>query len=388
MDILPASQRSLWSDLASVPKNFVLYGGTAIALRLGHRTSVAFDFFSSDPLDRRALDASVSFLAGAQVLQEQPDALTVSVDRGGPIKVSFFGPIDFGRVGEPQPTTDGVVRVASLLDLSATKIKVLLQRIESKDYLDLAALLREGVSLEKILSAARTLFGETFNPLVAQKALAFFEGGDLSSLDPKTRDLLTAESVREFVVTQASCTSSATSSSSLRSPRLTRTSTLSSGQELGGEGRMSLLGCEQGPGHQIARLCLDEELMRDDVVQRLGPHDGGGHHELGHVALLEVRGGHDRPFGEVLRGDHHRHQLPACGLDLNVRLLARAIAGDGDGGSARLLSGDRHHPFRDRDRGHRRVGALGALAGPGVRRPSGEELEGLAGPNRGSSVCA
>ncbi len=58
--------------------------------------------------------------------------------------------------------------------------------------------------MEKILSAARTLFGETFNPLVAQKALAFFEGGDLSSLDPKTRDLLTAESVREFVVTQAS----------------------------------------------------------------------------------------------------------------------------------------------------------------------------------------
>ncbi|WP_373321508.1 nucleotidyl transferase AbiEii/AbiGii toxin family protein [Rivihabitans pingtungensis] len=31
---------------------FVLYGGTAIALRLGHRESVDFDFFSDRPLDR------------------------------------------------------------------------------------------------------------------------------------------------------------------------------------------------------------------------------------------------------------------------------------------------------------------------------------------------
>jgi hypothetical protein len=30
---------------------FVLYGGAAIALRLGHRQSVDFDFFSSRPLN-------------------------------------------------------------------------------------------------------------------------------------------------------------------------------------------------------------------------------------------------------------------------------------------------------------------------------------------------
>lgn len=51
VDILPACQRQLWPELASVPRSFVLYGGTALALRLGHRQSVDFNFFQSSPLD-------------------------------------------------------------------------------------------------------------------------------------------------------------------------------------------------------------------------------------------------------------------------------------------------------------------------------------------------
>ena len=39
------SPRALWPDLAEVPHSFVLYGGTALALRLGHRISEDFDFF-------------------------------------------------------------------------------------------------------------------------------------------------------------------------------------------------------------------------------------------------------------------------------------------------------------------------------------------------------
>lgn len=51
LDMLPDEQRTLWPELARVPKSLVLYGGTAVAIRLGHRTSVDFDFFSSEPLD-------------------------------------------------------------------------------------------------------------------------------------------------------------------------------------------------------------------------------------------------------------------------------------------------------------------------------------------------
>jgi hypothetical protein len=36
---------ALWPQLKNVPEQYVLYGGTAVALRYGHRNSVDFDFF-------------------------------------------------------------------------------------------------------------------------------------------------------------------------------------------------------------------------------------------------------------------------------------------------------------------------------------------------------
>ena len=54
LDVLPQAQRALWPALRDLPHTFVLYGGTALALRLGHRASVDFDFFPSEPL---AVDA-------------------------------------------------------------------------------------------------------------------------------------------------------------------------------------------------------------------------------------------------------------------------------------------------------------------------------------------
>ena len=60
LDILPDEQRALWPALVQVPESLVLYGGTALALRLGHRTSVDFDLFSSEALDFDALFACAS----------------------------------------------------------------------------------------------------------------------------------------------------------------------------------------------------------------------------------------------------------------------------------------------------------------------------------------
>jgi hypothetical protein len=45
LSILPEPQRRLWAELSNTPKTFVLYRGTALALRLGHRQSEDFDFF-------------------------------------------------------------------------------------------------------------------------------------------------------------------------------------------------------------------------------------------------------------------------------------------------------------------------------------------------------
>lgn len=194
-EVLPPAQQKLWPLLAPAAEvGFVLYGGTAIALRLGHRTSVDFDFFSSRPLDAQAMATALPFTRTATALQATPDTLTFLASIPGTepdeVKVSFFAMPGFGRIGQPERTDDGVLQVASSVDLLATKLKTILQRAEAKDYRDIAALLRTGGDLATGLGAARTLFGPNFQPGEALKALVYFADGDLPTLDAQDQTLL------------------------------------------------------------------------------------------------------------------------------------------------------------------------------------------------------
>ena len=174
--------------------------GHAIALRLGHRTSVDFNFFSSQPLDQNALATALPFTRTATALQATPDTLTFLASMPGTapndVKVSFFAMPGFGRVGQPEHTPDGVLLVASPLDLLATKLKTILQRAEAKDYRDIAALLQAEADLATGLGAARTLFGPNFQPSEALKALAYFGDGDLHTLSAADQTLLANASIQ------------------------------------------------------------------------------------------------------------------------------------------------------------------------------------------------
>jgi len=205
MEILPPAQRRLWPELSRAPElGFVLYGGTAIALHLGHRQSIDFDFFTDKPLDRNLMEMAFPFLSRSRVLLERPNTFEVLVPCGNArkkhVKVAFFGTITVGRVGEPETTEDGVLQVASLDDLMAMKLKVLLQRVEAKDYLDIAALIQAGVSLSKGLAAARNMWGDGFQPSESLKALVYYEGGDLHTLarDEQETLIVAASAVRNL----------------------------------------------------------------------------------------------------------------------------------------------------------------------------------------------
>lgn len=92
LDILPLPQRRLWPELACVPEVFTLYGGTAIALRLGHRESVDFDFFAFEDIDPHALLMELPVLEGARVQRSAPNRLSVLVEtEEGPVRLSFLG---------------------------------------------------------------------------------------------------------------------------------------------------------------------------------------------------------------------------------------------------------------------------------------------------------
>jgi hypothetical protein len=195
LDILPAEQRRLWPELSQVPEHFVLYGGTAIALRLGGRRSVDFDFFTSRPVSADVLGRSLAFLAGAKLIQSELNTASFTVDRGGDVKVSFFGGLTMGRVGRPDRCKDNHVRIASLLDLAAQKVKVILVRAEPRDYEDIYTLLKSGVSLPKALGAAKALYPE-FNPVLSLKALTYYGEQTLATVPTNVREYLTEESAK------------------------------------------------------------------------------------------------------------------------------------------------------------------------------------------------
>jgi Nucleotidyl transferase AbiEii toxin, Type IV TA system len=191
VESLAEPQQRLWRELGSTPSEFVLYGGTALALQLED-----FDFFSNIPFSGNELLNTVPYLREAVVLQQEPNTLTCAVNRSGEIKVSFLGDLKLKKVREPLCAEGIQLKVASTLDIAATKLGLIQQRPYYRDYFDLYTLINAGVSLAEGLSAAQTVYGESFDPRVSLKALAFFQDGDLHRLSAEIQNRLRAEAAK------------------------------------------------------------------------------------------------------------------------------------------------------------------------------------------------
>ncbi len=188
LDILPAPQRTFWPELTGTPEHFTLYGGTGLALRLAHRVSADFDFFSNEAFDPDTLVRIIPYLANAERVQVDASTLTCRVERGGPVLISFFGHLGLGQVAARQQADGLRLYVASLLDLAGTKAAVVQKRAQEKDYLDIDALIRHGIALPATLAAGRVIYGHSFNPLITLKALSYFD--DVPTLPQDVRDRL------------------------------------------------------------------------------------------------------------------------------------------------------------------------------------------------------
>ena len=177
LETLPDTQRSLWPRLDGVPEDFVLYGGTALALHLGHRSSVHFDFFSARPFAPTELLASLRWLGEVTVIDAAPNTLSFSTTDA--VTLSFFGGMAIQVVAEQGLVHENGLVIASVFDLAGTKAKALLDRSEWKDYVDLATLLRAGHRPVDIIGYATTVFEPMFEfPAAAfLRSLAFFEDG-------------------------------------------------------------------------------------------------------------------------------------------------------------------------------------------------------------------
>jgi predicted nucleotidyltransferase component of viral defense system len=138
--VLPEHTISAWWALSPIlPKELYLGGGTAVAVHLHHRESRDLDFFFHD--DSVDLGALADALRGLRIAITRESEGTLHA-LCGETKVEFFH-VETQRLIEPTGTFNGL-RVASLQDLIAMKLKAVGDRGELRDYYDLKLIEEEG----------------------------------------------------------------------------------------------------------------------------------------------------------------------------------------------------------------------------------------------------
>jgi predicted nucleotidyltransferase component of viral defense system len=176
--ILPADTARSWLTLAGhLPGELYLGGGTAVAAHLGHRESRDLDFFFHRAVDLDELKDAIGRLGAFAVTHESEDTL-----RGlfGATKIEIFDASRLKRLAKPQDLAG--LKVASLQDLMAMKIKVMAERGEMRDYFDVRAIDEEGaISVEEGVE----LYIERYDVNPAGPALPhlYMAMGDLSDVE-------------------------------------------------------------------------------------------------------------------------------------------------------------------------------------------------------------
>lgn len=168
---IPAQTQNLLSALtpALAPRRFVLAGGTALTLYLGHRVSADLDLFSAQPFSIDILYRSIEQRGmNPTLLQEAEGTLTVTI---AGIKVSLFHyPYPFI---EEQAAWNGIM-VAGILDIAAMKLIAIAQRGAKRDFVDLYFIARD-IPFRKIAENAVRRFGKSrINPVHIGKSLVYF----------------------------------------------------------------------------------------------------------------------------------------------------------------------------------------------------------------------
>ena len=181
-------------------ERFYLAGGTAVALFLGHRRSVDFDFGSSFPIDPFQIERKllVHGFSIQHVLTATGDEFSVVTDG---IRITFFF---FPFQIKPELIWDRVqIKLPDILTLGAMKAYALGRRSKWKDYVDLYFILKSGYSVDELIFASDNIFSTSFNDKLFREQLCYFNDIDYSEeveyMDVKPTD----DEIRFFLESEA-----------------------------------------------------------------------------------------------------------------------------------------------------------------------------------------
>ena len=199
-DILNTPQQSALAVLSRLPlvQEFYLAGGTALAMHLGHRQSVDFDFFRPEPFDPQRLLQELPAPPRVAVLQEARNTLTVDF-RG--VKTSFFAyPHSLLRPLVPGPQA---IRLADIPDIAAMKLAAIAGRGSRKDFVDLYWICRQCFPLKEAFVYLQAKFtGQDYDLYHILRSLSYFADAEQEPM-PVLRQSLTWEEIKKFLTAEA-----------------------------------------------------------------------------------------------------------------------------------------------------------------------------------------
>jgi hypothetical protein len=157
----------LCGSLSGMP--FTLAGGTALALQLGHRISVDFDWFCLEDVLHFQLSERFAAL-GLGLIPIQDATHTFECLLAG-VRCGFFS---FRPRFEPALVSLHGMPLAPVLDIAAMKLVAISQRGARKDFYDLFEILRDR-SLAGIACRLRAMYTDPPpNPVHIAKSLVYF----------------------------------------------------------------------------------------------------------------------------------------------------------------------------------------------------------------------
>ena len=163
-------------------------GGTALALRFGHRLSVDLDFFTNSPFDTSVLFQQITRnFSSAELLFERNQTMMFSIDD---IKVDFIlYPFPWLR---PFDTIEEI-KLVSVDDIIPMKLQAVSNRNAKKDYWDIAVLLNQ-YSLAEMVKIFKAKFPQIDAGFIIH-SLTDFEKAD-SELDPDSYANITWDEIK------------------------------------------------------------------------------------------------------------------------------------------------------------------------------------------------
>ena len=178
LDILPEKQLRLLETLSSqlFITDFYLAGGTCLALQIGHRRSIDFDFFIPGDFETSTIINRLAQIGSYQRDNEEKNTINGSLNG---VRISFFG-YRYDIIDDFK--TFNKIRLAGLKDIAAMKLEAIAGRGSKKDFIDLYFLLQQ-YTLEEIFSFHALKYGIGLsNQYHHLKSLVYFADADTEAM--------------------------------------------------------------------------------------------------------------------------------------------------------------------------------------------------------------